>query len=737
MTKIEIENTTNETIKESTFGIRSIQDLVHIFKVLRNKMYTDKVLAVVREYSTNAMDAHIESDQRTRPISVHIPTTSEAYFAIRDYGTGLTEEGVRSIYTMYGASTKRGSSELNGQLGFGSKAAFSYANQYTITSFTGGKKYVYDAYIDESELGAVSLISESDTTEPTGVEIRVKVAAADIGVFKSKAETFYTYFTPTPAFNIGMAIKKPVYVIRRDKWAVKESSTKNFGFNTGPEIRLVMGNVSYPVDRNIILEFAGKSTDRKVIEAALQLPLDLFVPVGVANIAASREGLEYDKLTLAAILNALRECTAQVQEDFTKAIQTSEDIVQAKKLFIEAKNGVLNPIFKSLAESKAFIYKGVEITNEYFTIPNTTYSIVSADNRTLTYSACNLLNITENKDNVMGFSRGQRKSYRLLPTEVERLVIADADKPSLRAANLAITGKKEVIMIDLTPEHMTMEYLKSHIDFPEKYLKTLTTVEPIVVKRAKSTAAKNKYKGFSKGRAQYGRCEWEALTEATVPTGDVYYIELNNRSPTVKQSNESYKDINIDQYLAFINSQLPMNRQLPINNIIGVPKGQLAKVDPTWKFLPTTLNEKLLEVYNLDSVKNSLRKISMNKTSKTLYSQPQATFLRNVQKYTTSDMSLMLNEITRYVTGNHLTSNEQVILAYIGQLEYNHRSNYLHVLPAANNILVTVGEIDKEYTSAVTTEYNRVLKERPALEIILLTGNNTRALTLLEKYLKV
>lgn len=739
MTKIQIENNTTETIKESTFGIRSIQDLVHIFKVLRNKMYTDKVLAVIREYSTNAMDAHIESDQRTRPIFVHIPTVAEPYFSIRDYGTGLSEEGVRSIYTMYGASTKRGSTELNGQLGFGSKAAFSYANQYTITSYTGGKKYVYDAYIDESELGAVSLISETPSDEPTGVEIRVKIAATDVGVFKSKAETFYTYFNPTPLFNIGMSIKKPVYVIRRDKWAVKDSGSKqNYGFSTGPEIRLVMGNVSYPVDRNIILEFAGKSTDRKVIEAALQLPLDLFVPVGAANIAASREGLEYDKHTLATILNALRDCTMQVQEDYKKAIQDSPDIVQAKKLFIEAKSGVLHPIFKSLAESKAFIYKGVEITDEYFTIPNTTFTKTASDDRVLTYNACNLIKISENKGNKTGFSRAQHRSYRLLPSEIERLVVADADRPSLRAAAHSIAQKKDVLMIDLVPEQMTLAQFKSQIGFPESYLKSLTDIEPISIKREKSTVAKNKWRSFFKGRTSYNNTHWDTLTDDNMPTGDIYYIELNHKAPTVKQGEtETYKDFSIDLYLNFINTAMAANRRIPVSNIIGVPKGQISKIDPTWKFLPTEINNRLAEFHALESTKTSLRKISMSKTARNLYSGKEYPFLTRCQKFCTPEVVAILNDINSYVSGNHLTPVEQAISAYIQNLEYNARSNYLHMLSNSNISLESLKKLDADYVRSIQNEFSRILRERPALEIVYLSGNNARCLQLVEQYLKI
>ena len=55
--------------KESKFGIASNEDLVYIFDILRNKLYSDKIMAVVREYTTNAMDANIENDIVRMPLA--------------------------------------------------------------------------------------------------------------------------------------------------------------------------------------------------------------------------------------------------------------------------------------------------------------------------------------------------------------------------------------------------------------------------------------------------------------------------------------------------------------------------------------------------------------------------------------------------------------------------------------------------------------------------------------------
>jgi hypothetical protein len=108
----------SEEIVESSFGI-SVEDSAHILSILRDKLYSNKVLAVIREYSTNAYDAHVEAGIPDRPIEVTLPSRLDSTLSIRDYGIGLTEEDVRNIYAMYGASTKRSSNAFTGQLGLG------------------------------------------------------------------------------------------------------------------------------------------------------------------------------------------------------------------------------------------------------------------------------------------------------------------------------------------------------------------------------------------------------------------------------------------------------------------------------------------------------------------------------------------------------------------------------------------------------------------------------------------
>ncbi|NBR67090.1 MAG: hypothetical protein EBT79_07425, partial [Actinobacteria bacterium] len=102
----------------ASFGMRS-ENSAHIFNILRSTLYSNKVLAVLREYSANAWDEHRAAGIPDRPIKVVIPTALEPTLRIRDYGRGLSEQQVFEVYTQYGSSTKRDSDDVVGCLGIG------------------------------------------------------------------------------------------------------------------------------------------------------------------------------------------------------------------------------------------------------------------------------------------------------------------------------------------------------------------------------------------------------------------------------------------------------------------------------------------------------------------------------------------------------------------------------------------------------------------------------------------
>ena len=82
-----IEVQSNGVTQSVAFGIKST-GLPHIFNVLRNQLYSDKVLAVIREYSANAIDANKQAGKGDTPIEVTLPSAVNPMAAAAVSGQG-------------------------------------------------------------------------------------------------------------------------------------------------------------------------------------------------------------------------------------------------------------------------------------------------------------------------------------------------------------------------------------------------------------------------------------------------------------------------------------------------------------------------------------------------------------------------------------------------------------------------------------------------------------------------
>ena len=234
--------TTSGIENSVTFGIKS-DGLPHLFNVLRNQLYSDKELAIIREYSTNAADAHVEAGIADTPIEITLPTKLSPTFKIRDFGLALNDSEIQDVYAFYGESTKRQSNAVTGQLGLGSKSAFAYGDNFVIHSYIDGVKHIHNAYLDPSGLGKISKLGTENTDEKNGLEIVIAIKSDDIDSFKETAMDFYRWFNPRPIIHGGSKIEDADVLYEGDGWSYL--GTQNHS------AMAVMGNIAYPVDRTL------------------------------------------------------------------------------------------------------------------------------------------------------------------------------------------------------------------------------------------------------------------------------------------------------------------------------------------------------------------------------------------------------------------------------------------------------------------------------------------------------
>jgi hypothetical protein len=292
------------------FGI-SFQDKAHIMTILRDTLYSDKVLAVIREYSTNAWDAHKDAGKGHVPIKVTLPTELEPSLSIRDFGLGLSKDDVLNVYTQYGASTKRGNDNTVGMLGIGCKSGFAYSDSFTIVSHYKGTKSTYVAVLDASESGKIDLLQEEPCDEnDTGVLIKIGVKAEDISEFEKKAQSFFMYFQPKPDINTRI---NPIPTIQK---ALKNGVIYDRGYSDSRWVA-IMGCVPYRINLD---QLQGKDLEGAdgVPSFITKISGALYFDIGEVQISASREELKYSDLTKKALVHRLN---AVVDEYVTETLK--------------------------------------------------------------------------------------------------------------------------------------------------------------------------------------------------------------------------------------------------------------------------------------------------------------------------------------------------------------------------------------------------------------------------------
>jgi len=278
-----------------------IRNSAKAFSILSSGLYANKVRAIIRELSCNAVDSHMAVGKADTQFDVHLPNTLEPQFSIRDYGTGLSHDQVTNIYTTYFESTKTNSNAFIGALGLGSKSPFSYTDNFTVTAIQNGQKGIYSAFINGQGVPSIALMMQEATDEPAGVEVKFSVNDRhDFDKFKQEARIVYKHFglKPIVTGNSSFAFELLDYESRDIVPGVHSYKTRSGSV-------AIMGNIAYPID----IPAADQNIDADT-RALLSCGLEMHFGIGELDFQASREGLSYIPSTIAAIKRKLEQLNA-------------------------------------------------------------------------------------------------------------------------------------------------------------------------------------------------------------------------------------------------------------------------------------------------------------------------------------------------------------------------------------------------------------------------------------------
>ena len=318
----------SDSFDSVSFGIKQ-SGLPYIFNILRNQLYSNKPLAVLREIACNAQDANIEANSK-RPIEVKLPTKLDPTLTIRDFGNGLSSDDIKNLYCFYGESTKRNNNSAIGYYGIGKFAPFSYGDNFVLISYHAGKKTTYNAFIDETKIGKIVKLKEEKSSEPSGVVISVPIREDDTQTFLNTAINLFKHFKNKPVIKgatkdelAKVYDRKPVF--EGKSW--RYYSEKGDYYSRSNSVA-VMG-VGYDIDTSDV-DF--KDDD---LESLCSQGFEVDFELGELDITASRESLEYTDKTKKAIRAKFKKVKQEIAESISNQFQASDNIFDVKCLYQE------------------------------------------------------------------------------------------------------------------------------------------------------------------------------------------------------------------------------------------------------------------------------------------------------------------------------------------------------------------------------------------------------------------
>lgn len=566
-----------------------IRNSAKAFNILSSGLYANKVRAIIRELSCNAVDSHVAAGRKDTPFDVHLPNSLEPWFSIRDYGTGLSHEQVTNIYTTYFESTKTESNEFIGALGLGSKSPFSYTDNFTVTAIKDGIKGVYTAFINEQGVPSIAKMMDEQTTDPSGVEVKFSVNDRhDFDKFRSEARHVYEHFKLRPVIsgNGDFGFKDPKYT---DKDIipgvhVTEESHRSFA---------IMGNIAYPID-------ITNKEDVGDLGALLSCGLVMEFNIGELDFQASREGLSYIPLTIESIKNKLEKLNSQLSVHVAEEANKISNLWERAYYLYKRHDKTLwkNAVNKYATDTKFELY---DVNNWTKTrkfmlsedmLKDNFNMKIRAFSKNAHYETCSIIKPNRRYDDTKTLADGTRYTYLEYEVQVNEntyFVINDTNLGVLERAKYhfrenSINGQVYIIEpFDKTKPVKTKEFFISLSSPPESQIKLASSLDQ---KERKSSLGKNVTILHLEERGGYRTSTYvwadAGKSDSFVDNVTYYYIPLSGYTaigyPDVKELRNDLSRSGVHT-----------------NTVYGVRKGDIEfiKTKTNWVELKTHIVDKL------------------------------------------------------------------------------------------------------------------------------------------------
>lgn len=375
---------TNCSLPSKSFSIKASPIA---FDILSSKLYSNPILAIVRELLTNAYDSQKAIGKEDIPITVHVPDYLDSSFSIRDYGLGLSKEDVLELYTTFFSSTKNTTNDFTGCFGLGSKTPFSYTSSFTVQSYFNGMKYYFLA-TKKDGYPSIICIKEEPTDEPNGLFISIPVRQYDNKQF---SQTLQDYLQYIPEIKIDCNIDfshniKPILIKQIDNISLYKIQERygrsdyysNISFSeVSKAIFIKQGQNIYPVVSDLDVQ---KFTNIAYITTTLN-NIVIEVPIGTFDITPSRESLSKTNSNLDKMIAVIEDTDRKLSNVIYDLVLDMRTNRWSNLRYASQEDIRLNTLYSKLLSVK---YLSHLVHNSYFPIQEAG-TVLTVDFKSLTY----------------------------------------------------------------------------------------------------------------------------------------------------------------------------------------------------------------------------------------------------------------------------------------------------------------------------------------------------------------
>lgn len=288
--------------------------------MLTTNLYSNQLLAAIREPLCNAWDANIEAGTTDQPIEITF--TDDYCMRIRDKGLGIHPDKMDDIYGVYGDSTKANNNAVTGGFGLGSKAPWAIADSFQVISDHAGTRTIYNmpkACVERDGFPAILPVA-SMPTEESGLTVIIPIPEDQW----EEAQNYATYIVKHGGMNarindhgispLELDTKPGSYNVNQVEWYDPYMGSGN--------IFIRYGAVVYPMLKTEQTKAVVESLERfmNIVEYTR---IVIQAAPGTLALSPSRESLSSSKMTIDGLTDLLVSLVQTMESDIITQIPQS------------------------------------------------------------------------------------------------------------------------------------------------------------------------------------------------------------------------------------------------------------------------------------------------------------------------------------------------------------------------------------------------------------------------------